>query len=173
MKSSPSIATRLGLDISDKRQHLPVQSSKTKKLPMSLFHPTSLSGKYTSHTSFNLLIITAVWLSSLKFFFTKFLISFSFPFLSKDKEHKSTKPSKEDHARPGKRYSSRLNDVDSMSLKSDHSARQLGQGLRRSPRKHAKQSENMSKRLVCPVQVLVSLSFYYAYSLLKLMKDKY
>ncbi|XP_042877832.1 mdm2-binding protein-like isoform X2 [Penaeus japonicus] len=64
----------------------------------------------------------------------------------KDKEHKSTKPSKEDHARPGKRYSSRLNDVDSMSLKSDHSARQLGQGLRRSPRKHAKQSENMSKR---------------------------
>ncbi|XP_063603333.1 mdm2-binding protein-like isoform X2 [Penaeus indicus] len=64
----------------------------------------------------------------------------------KDKDQKTTKSSKEDQGRTGKRYSARLNDVDTASLKSDHSSRQPGQGLRRSPRKHPKQSENMSKR---------------------------
>ncbi|XP_037787510.1 mdm2-binding protein-like isoform X1 [Penaeus monodon] len=65
---------------------------------------------------------------------------------SKDKDQKATKSSKEDQGRTGKRYSARLNDADNVSQKSDHSSRQPGQGLRRSPRKHPKQSENMSKR---------------------------
>ncbi|XP_047477650.1 mdm2-binding protein-like isoform X2 [Penaeus chinensis] len=64
----------------------------------------------------------------------------------KDKDQKTTKSSKEDQGRTGKRYSARLIDADNVSLKSDHSSRHPGQGLRRSPRKHPKQSENMSKR---------------------------
>ncbi|XP_069979678.1 mdm2-binding protein isoform X2 [Penaeus vannamei] len=64
----------------------------------------------------------------------------------KDKDQKATKSTKEDQGRTGKRYSARLNDADNASLKSDHSSRQPGQVLRRSPRKHPKQSENMSKR---------------------------